>query len=172
MTKEPEQGGPKTLADLLARAEGGRKPRVEASALRRYIRENYATIEEARGREVPWRTIAGAMAELGVKAPDGGAPAWQTVKAMFYAERAARGGKPKRKAKRAAPARRATAAPPEPAAPPPEPTPESTPRRTIENPYAEVERRQAEEKARRKRVAEAREWNPYEIKPKSEDDAK
>jgi hypothetical protein len=168
MTTERDRSGPKTLADLLAGAEGGRKPRVEPSELRRHIRDNFATIEEARGREVPWRTIAGAMAELGVKAPDGGTPAWQTVKAMFYAERAARGGKPKRKAKRAAPARRATPASPKPTAPPAEPVPEPA-RPALTNPYAELEARQAEAKRRRERAQEAKEWNPYAPKKDDQD---
>lgn len=80
------------LASIIPAGRG-----VLASDIRLRISEKFAEIEAARDRGVSWQQIADLMAADGVRGLDGKAPTQSTVRALFHAERYARGGKRKKR---------------------------------------------------------------------------
>lgn len=149
--------------------------RQEPSAARARIQETFDDLTAARKRGVAWQQIAALMTADGIKAADGEPLTPDEVKALYHAERYARGERrkrrpesraseaPKGRPRRAAPTVEAEPLAAEPPAPAPLPVPESA---KPTDPYAELERRQDEAKQRRERASKARDWNPFDLSDK------
>ncbi|TPG45698.1 hypothetical protein EAH89_26215 [Roseomonas nepalensis] len=151
----------------------GRKQ--EPSAARARIQETFDDLTAARKRGVAWQQIAALMTADGIKAADGEPLTPDEVKALFHAERYARGERrkrrpnagaaeaPKVRPRRVTPDVEAEPVAAKPLVPAPLPAPENA---RPADPYAELDRRQHEAKQRRERTAKARDWNPFDLSNK------
>ena len=119
----PDQPGVQSrrLAALDALQKQGKGVKADPSALRLYIRDNFASMLAARERGVSWQQIADVMVDAGVRAPDGSDLTWRKVAVLFHAERQGKGRKKTRTMARK-PAPPPPTGPPSPSPPrPPEP---------------------------------------------------
>lgn len=144
--------------------------RQEPSAARALIQATFEDLTAARKRGVAWQQVAALMAADGIKAADGEPLTADEVRALYHAERYARGERRKRPTDAPKPRPRRVApivevAPEVAAGPPPAPPPAFDNGKPT-NPYAELERRQAKAKQRRERVAKSRDWNPFDLSDK------
>ncbi|WP_156963981.1 hypothetical protein [Muricoccus aerilatus] len=155
--------------------------RQEPSAARVRIQATFEDLTAARKRGVAWQQIAALMAIDGIKAADGEPLTSDEVRALYHAERYARGERRKRRpesqaGEAATPRSRRAVPPAEPISvvetnanvaslPSVLPVPESA---RNADPYAELDRRQAEASQRRERAASDREWNPFDLTNKEQ----
>ena len=89
------------LAALDALRGEGKGVRADASSLRLYVRDNFASLLSARKRDVSWQQITDVMAAAGVRSPDGSDLTWRKVAIFFHTERNQKEKDRQRKAERA-----------------------------------------------------------------------